>query len=57
MLHMPPSGPLRPGSLLVLPHFLYTLAAFLARFAFVLIITKKSHQMAMKKSIHDVVDV
>ena len=57
MLHWLPSGPLRPGSLLMLPHFLFTSSIFLLILPFTLIITKTSHQMAMRKSIHDVVDV
>ena len=57
MLHRPPSGPMKPGSLLILPHFLFTCSIFLFILSFVLIITKTSHPMAMRKSIHDVVDV
>ena len=53
MLHRPPSGPPRPGSLLMLPHFLFTCSIFFI-LPFVLIITKISNQIAMKKSIHDV---
>ena len=57
MLHRPPSGPSRPGSLLMLPHFLFTSSIFFFILPFVLGITKISNQIAMRKSIHDVVDV
>ena len=57
MLHRPPSGPPRPGSFLMLPHFLFTCSIFIFILSFVLIITKISNQIAMRKSIHDVVDV
>ena len=57
MLHRPPSGPPRPGSLLILPHFLFTCSIFFFILPFVLIVTKISNQIAMRKSIHDVVDV
>ena len=56
MLHRPPSGPPRPGSLLMLPHFLFACSFFFI-LKFILIITKISNQIAMIKSIHDVVDV
>ena len=52
MLHRPPSGPPRPRSLLVLPHFLFACSILLV-LSFVLTITKISEQMAMRKSIHD----
>ena len=56
MLHRPPSGPPRPGSLLILHHFLFTCSIFFI-LPFVLIITKINNQIAMRKSIHDVVHV
>ena len=55
-IHIPPSWPPRPGSLLMLPHFLFTCSIFFL-LSFVLIITKISNQTAMRKSIHDMVDV
>ena len=57
MLHRRPSGPPRPGSLLMLSHFFIILLHFLLIVPFVLIITKISNQVAMRKSIHDVVVV
>ena len=57
MLHRPPSGPPRPGSLLMLPHFVFTCSFFFFILPFVLIFTKISNQFAMRKSIHDVDDV
>ena len=56
MLHRPPSGPPKPGSLLMLPHFLFTYSIFFI-LPFLLIISKINNQIAMRKSIHDVVDV
>ena len=44
MLHRPPSGPPRPGSLLMLPHFLFTCSIFFI-LPFVLIITKITNQV------------
>ena len=56
MLHRPPSGSPRPGSLLMFPPlFIHFLHFFF--FSFVLIITQISNQIAMRKSIRDVVDV
>ena len=49
MLHRPPSGPPRPGSLLMLTHFLFTCSIFFFILPFVLIITKISNQIAMRK--------
>ena len=57
MLHRPPRRPPRPGSLLMLLYFLFTCSIFLLILPFVFIITEISHHMAMRKSIHDVVDV
>ena len=57
MLHRQPSGPPKPWSLLMLPHFLFICSISLSILPFVFIITKLSDQMAMRKSIHDVVDV
>ena len=57
MLHRPTSGTPRPGYLLMLPHFLFTCSIFFLILPFVLIITKISNQIAMRKSILDVVDV
>ena len=57
MLHRPPSGPPRPGSLLMLHHFLFTCSIFFFILPFVLIITEINNQIAMRKSIHYVVDV
>ena len=57
LLHRPPSGPPRPGSLLILPHFLFTCSIFVLILPLVLFVTKISNKIAMKKSIHDVVDL
>ena len=57
MLHRPPHVTPMPGSLLILLRFLFTCSIFLLILPFVLIITQVSHQMAMRKSIHDMDDV
>ena len=57
MLNRPTSGTPSPGSLPMLLNFFYSLAPYLSILPFVLIITKTSQQMAMRKSIHGVVDV
>ena len=57
ILNRVPSGLPRPGSLLMLPHFLFTCSILLLILPFNLIISKISYQMAMRKSVHDVVSV
>ena len=57
MFHRPSSVLPRPGSLLMLLHFLFTCSIFLLNLPFVLIITNISHQMVMRESVPDMVDV